>query len=88
MIFGGGDISIASTGDWPRSLMGLTSSGRGRGGELGERETLGRGVLFQGVEEPCVSIDKRGWEARVSEKDGNVALGVWETRGRPIGTGV
>lgn len=40
--------------------MGLTSSGRGRGGELGEREILGRGVLFHGVEEPCVSIDKRG----------------------------
>lgn len=88
LILGGGDISIASTGDWSRSLMGLTSSGRGRGGELGELETLGRGVLFHGVEEPCVSIDRRGWEARDSENEGNVALGVWEIRGRPIGTGV
>lgn len=56
---GGGDISIASIGD-PRSLMGLTSSGRGRGGDVGEWGMLGRGVLFQGVEEPCVSIDRRG----------------------------
>lgn len=75
-ILGGGDISITSTGDWLRSLMGLTSSGRGLGGELGERETLGRGVLFHGVEDPCVSIERRGWEARDSEKEGNVALGV------------
>jgi hypothetical protein len=53
-------MSIASIGDCALSLIGLTSSGSGRGGEGGDFGMLKRGVLFHGVEEPCVSIDSRG----------------------------
>ena len=49
----GGEISIAS-GDGARSLIGLTSSGRGRAGDVGDSGMLRRGVLFHGVEEPAV----------------------------------
>lgn len=83
----GGDTSIPP-GDGARSLIGLTSSGRGRGGDEGESGILKRGVLFHGVEEPGVSIESRGREARDSEKDGMTTLGVCEIWGRPIGTGV
>lgn len=80
-------MSIAS-GDGARSLIGLTSSGPGRGGDAGDSGILKRGVLFQGVEEPGVSIESRGREALVSEKGGMTTLGVCERRGLPIGTGV
>lgn len=74
------EVSKAS-GDEPLSLIGLTSSGRGRGGEVGECGMLRRGVRFHGVDEPGVSIDNRGREARVSEKGGMTTLGVCEIRG-------
>lgn len=62
----GGEISIAS-GDDALSLIGLTSSGRGRAGDTGDSGMLKRGVLFHGVEEPGVSIDNRGRDPRDSE---------------------
>lgn len=62
----GGEISIAS-GDGARSLIGLTSSGRGRAGDVGDSGMLKRGVLFHGVEDPGVSIDNRGRDPRDSE---------------------
>lgn len=83
----GGDTSIAS-GDGALSLIGLTSPGPGRGGDTGDPAMLWRGDLFHGVEEPGVSIESRGREERDSENDGTITLGVCETRGWPIGTGV
>lgn len=62
----GGEISIAS-GEGALSLIGLTSSGRGRGGDAGDSGMLKRGVLFHGVEDPGVSIDNRGRDPRDSE---------------------
>lgn len=72
--------------------MGLTSSGRGRTGDGGDCGMPSPGVLFHGVDEPGVSMDRRGREPRDSEKDAPGALGVCEVRGCstgwPIGTGV
>jgi hypothetical protein len=79
---------LNASGDEPLSLIGLTSSGRGRAGDVGECGMLKRGVRFHGVDEPGVSIDSRGREARVSECGGITTLGVCEICGYPIGTGV
>lgn len=76
------------SGEGALSLIGLTSSGRGRTGDAGESGMLKRGVLFHGVEEPGVSIESRGRELRDSEYEGMTTLGVCESCGRPIGTGV
>lgn len=86
--FSRGGVTSIAPGDGARSLIGLTSSGRGRGGDAGESGMLKRGVLFHGVEEPGVSMESRGREARDSEKDGMTTLGVCERWGRPMGTGV
>ena len=77
-----------ASGDDPLSLIGLTSSGRGRAGEVGECGILNRGVRFHGVDEPGVSIESRGRDPRVSLYGGITTLGVCEIRGWPIGTGV
>ena len=54
--------TISTDGEGARSLIGLTSPGRGRTGEPGDRNNsmLRRGGFFQGVRDPvlAVSIDK------------------------------
>lgn len=64
-----GDTSrVSNIGDGALSLIGLTSSGRGRTGEPGD--LLIRGDLFHGVREPLVSIDGRGRLPSDAENDG------------------
>ncbi|QSS57148.1 hypothetical protein I7I53_05553 [Histoplasma capsulatum var. duboisii H88] len=53
-------VSLSNVGDGARSLMGLTSSGRGRNGDPGDLDTtIGLGI-FQGVSEPEESTDSLG----------------------------
>lgn len=80
-------MSIAP-GEGALSLMGLTSPGPGRAGDTGDPAMLCRGDRFHGVEDPGVSMESRGREARESEKGGLTTLGVCESRGWPMGTGV
>lgn len=77
-----------ASGEDPLSLIGLTSSGRGRAGEVGECGILNRGVRFHGVDEPGVSIESRGRDPPLSLYGGITTFGVCESRGWPIGTGV
>ena len=82
-------MSIAP-GEFPRSLIGLTSSGRGRAGDVGDCGILKRRPLLHGVDEPGVSIESWGREERRDPGcEGITTLGVCDPfRGGPIGTGV
>ena len=61
---------VDSKGEGSRSLIGLTSSGRGRSGDAGDWGMLRRRALFHGVADPDVSIEGRcGRKPRNSDND-------------------
>lgn len=72
-----------NSGDGALSLIGLTSSGRGRSGDPGDCGMLKGGGLFQGVAEPDVSIDSRCWW-KLRESENEAARGVSKPQRGPV----
>ena len=67
-------LTEGSVGDGALSLIGLTSSGFGRGGDPGVSGMLIRrfGVRFQGVSDPVVSIEGRRGFCLILKDDGSL----------------